>query len=366
MKKVEREVVRVSKGRNTLEGLLKERKLSWEDFLASARDFILRQKLASEDLGVKGEVSEANLLLWIDSLKQKHGVVIGGEGLPEGVHAKIGDRKVTTREYGAELVDALPSSTLEGALWDLAISRAVGRLLEKAGAEVVPKDVDAALEDLRHDFKEDERFKQTTFTFEQYVQAVRQMSLDELRSDPLFLAQVGLAKILRGAITGQEVKEYYGEHRDRYGEKRTFIHLLVKADERVEGPFNSRGRSLEQARTIIDALLAKHRRGYPFEKLVKESSEDRSNYSRPDRRIEVTRETQMPKTLKTAVFESAKGEVAGPIRTTYGFHLIKVLEVRPDPGFEAKRADVIRDMVMERRTKALLEIKQDPKIRLRY
>jgi parvulin-like peptidyl-prolyl isomerase len=363
--KVEKEVFRRSGGRNTLDGILKEKKLTREEFLRTTRDFLLRQKMAAEDLEVEGEVSEATLLTWMEFLKGKYAVVVGGD-LPEGVVAKIGERSVTTDDLGRELLKNLRKSTLEGTLWDLVIAVAVDIRMEEAGVEITEKDVDEAIEELRAEFKADERFKQTTFKFEQYVQAIRMMTIEELRKDRLFLAQVGLARIVRGKITGQEVKEHYEKHRGRYGERRTFIHLLIKADERVKGTFTRKGRSLEQARKIIDVLLAKHRRGYPFEKLVQEESEDRSKYSRPDREIEVNRETQLPDTLKNAVFEAPQGEVVGPIRTTFGFHLVKVLEIVPDPGFEASRAEVVRDLVAQRRTRALLEIKQDPAIRLKY
>jgi hypothetical protein len=364
---VERKVVKQSGGTMTLDDFLKQQKMTREQFARQARTHLIPlQKLVAEDLDREGEVSQTHLLLWIDSMKKKHGVVIGGKGLPEGAYAKVGEQTVGADEFGAELLDALPASKLAGALWDLVIARAVQQLLTQEKAEVTERDVAESIEELRAEFLADERFKQTTFTFEQYVQTVRRMTLAELEEDPLFLAQVGLAKVLRGRITGAEVGEFFEKHRGRYGEKRSFIHLLVKADARVEGTFTSKGRSLEQARTIVDLLLAKYRRGFPFEKLVREESEDRSKYSRPDRRIEISRETRLPDTLKKAVFEASLEEVIGPIRTTWGFHLVKVVEVIPDPGFEASRAGVIRDMVRERRTKALLEIKQDPAIRLRY
>ena len=77
--KVEKEVFRRSGGRNTLDGLLEEKNLTREDFLRSTRDFLLRQKMAAEDLEVTGEVSEATLLTWMEFLKKKYGVVVGGE-----------------------------------------------------------------------------------------------------------------------------------------------------------------------------------------------------------------------------------------------------------------------------------------------
>ena len=73
----------------------------------------------------------------------------------------------------------------------------------------------------------------------------------------------------------------------------------------------------------------------------------------------------MPEALKEAVFGTPAGEVVGPVRTSFGYHLVKVLEVIPAASFEEAYPRVLRDLIREERSRAMLRIRQDPDIRLR-
>ncbi|MCU0727582.1 MAG: peptidyl-prolyl cis-trans isomerase [Planctomycetes bacterium] len=365
-RKVAKEVSLRSGGSRTLADLLAEKGITLAEFRKVSRDFLIRQRLAAPDLGVTGEVTTAQISVWLSDLKRRRGVRVGAPDLPPGVLALVGGRAVRESELGEALRSSLETSDLESALWDLAIARAVKQDLEAAKIVVEPADIDTAIAELREDFASDPRFRQTTFTFEQYVEAVRHLTVSELRTDPLFLAQVGLAKRIRQGLTPEQIAEFFTEHRERYGEQRTFIHLVVKADDRAAPFGKSSTRSYEEAKVIIDALYARYLRGTPFEKLILESSEDRSNYSRPDRLIRVNRETHLPESLRDKVFEAPPGEVVGPVRTPYGYHLLKVTEVTPPKSFEEARPEIVRDLVRDLRTRALLEVRQDPDIVLRY
>jgi len=365
VEKAKRDVRRLSAGTQTLQELLDERKVTLDDFLEVSRDFLIRQKMAAEDLGKSGELNQAELGVWMEGLKKRHSAIIGGEGLPKGVVAKVDGRPVAASRFGRVLEESLPRDSLESALWDLVVAEAVHQDLDKAAIEIETADIERALAEMRDDFKEDVRWQKTNFTFEQYVKAARRMTLDQLRRDRLFLAQVGLAKRIRGDLTAAEIKTYWEENRDRFGELRTFTHLLVKADSNTT-PFGQKSRDYKQAKEIIDALYARFLKGTPFERLVIEASEDRSRTARPERAITVSRATPLPENMKKRIFTSPIGEVVGPIRTTFGYHLVKVLEIRPDAGFETNREAVAAALVRVLRTRALLEIRKDRTIRLRY
>ena len=366
VEKTEREVVKVTAGTRTLDDVLKEKGSTREELVEIARDYLARQKMASADTGIRGDVSPQAIGIWLEDLKKKRGVVIGGPGVPAGAMARVGDRVITREDLGIKLLDFLPDSRLESALWDLAISRAVEQKLKETGIKVLEADIDASVEDLKEEFKADPRFRGTNFTFTQYVEAARHLTIEELRKDPLFLAQVGLAKTARAEVTGEDIRKRWEENRDLYGQRRTFIHLLIKADDRPSTPFGGASRSYRKAREIIDVIYARYLRGTPFEKLVNEGSEDRDKFKRPDRHISVTRASNLPESWRKAVFSAPIGDVIGPIRSPFGYHLVKVLEVEPAPSFEAAKEKVLRDLVRNGRTRALLTIRQDPQIILRY
>lgn len=363
---LERDVRKATAGTQTLDQVLEKEGSTRKQLVEATRDYLARQKMAAADTGIQGEVKAQALGVWLEDLKKKRGMVLEGPGVPAGALARVGDRVITKKDLGAKLIEYLPESKLESALWDLAISRAVLQKLKASGIRIEEADIDQAMDDLKEEFKDDSRFKNTTFTFAQYVEAARKLTIAELREDALFLAQVGLAKTVRAEITADDVRKQWEENRDTYGERRTFIHLLIRADDRSSAPFGGQSRSYRKAREIIDAVYARYLRGTPFEKLVMEASEDRDKFKRPDRPIAVTRATPLPESWKKAVFAAPIGDVIGPIRSPYGYHLVKLLEVEPAPTYEAVKERVLRDLIRDGRTKALLTIRQDPQIILRY
>jgi len=366
VEKTEREVVKVTAGTRTLDDVLKEEGSTRAELIEIARDYLARQRMAAADTGIKGDLGPQAIGIWLEDLKKKRGVVIDGPGVPAGAMARVGDRVITRQDLGIKLLEYLPKSKLESALWDLAISRAVQHQLKEIGIKVLEADIDNSVQDLKEEFKADPRFRGTNFTFVQYVEAARHMTLEELRKDPLFLAQVGLAKTVRAELTGEDIRKRWEENRDLYGQRRIFIHLLIKADDRPSTRFGGASRSYRKAREIIDLVYARYLRGTPFEKLVNEASEDRDKFKRPDRHIPVTRASNLPAAWRKAVFSAPVGDVIGPIRSPYGYHLVKVLEIDPAPSYEAVKDKILRDLVRNGRTKALLTIRQDPQIILRY
>jgi len=362
---IEKRVVKQSGGMKTLDALLKEKGVTRREFIRISRDFLVRQRMAQEDLGKDGEISNAMLGIWVKDLLEKAGVEMDAEKLPAGVWAKIGERTVDSDELGRALLEDLPDATLESALWDLAIASAIHQRLREREIRITGADVDLAIEELRDEFESDPRFRGTELTFGQYVQMARKMSLEELRKDRAFLAQVGLSKSLRVEISEDDVRAYYEKHRGRYGERRSFLHLLIRGDEKAS-PFGAPTRSMRDAKQAIEALHRSYLQGTPFRKLVKEGSEARSQGRDPSEPLTVTKEAPLPERLRETVFEAPKGEVVGPVRTAYGYHLVQVTEIVPAPTYEAAKGRITRDLVRERRSRELLRIRQDPGIRLRF
>lgn len=97
------------------------------------------------------------------------------------------------------------------------------------------------------------------------------------------------------------------------------------------------------AKKAADAL----QQGRPFEEVAQETTgaapTELGNLKRED----------LPPEIAEAAFETAEGEVAGPVKTSLGWHLIKVEEVTPGkrPSFEEARArirdDIAREMAID-------------------
>jgi peptidyl-prolyl cis-trans isomerase D len=131
-------------------------------------------------------------------------------------------------------------------------------------------------------------------------------------------------------------------------------HILIKVDE---------NRSREEAERIVAGLLARNARGESFERLASEHSEDPGSRDRGGDLGLFGRGAMVPP-FEEAAFTAPPGEVVGPVETTFGLHLIEVVErqparVRPltdvEEALRARLAQARAAELAEARARALAE-----------
>lgn len=110
-------------------------------------------------------------------------------------------------------------------------------------------------------------------------------------------------------------------------EKRRVVHLVCKEQKQAE------------------AALARIRRGESFEKVAMAVSIDPSKASNQGD-LGWIRRDQVIQPFAQAVFAAKPGEVCGPFKTDYGWHLAVVREVQPasEADFEKNKARILEDM----------------------
>ena len=118
--------------------------------------------------------------------------------------------------------------------------------------------------------------------------------------------------------------EYYEDNQDRYlqDEQRQARHILVLS-----------GDDEDAAEAEAAALLARIQAGESFEALAAEHSDDGGTASRGGDLGVLTR-SQLPGELGGAVFSMDAGQVDGPIKSDFGFHIVQldvILEQGPLP-----------------------------------
>ncbi len=153
-------------------------------------------------------------------------------------------------------------------------------------------------------------------------------------NDTMFLtdeeADVEFIEINRDSVTeniavGEEaLLQYYEENQDRYlqDEQRQARHILVLF-----------GDDEDSARAKAADLLARVQAGESFEALAEEFSDDGGTAARGGDLGVLTR-SQLPNELGRAIFAMQEGDVDGPIKTDFGFHVVRldsVLEQGPLP-----------------------------------
>ena len=140
----------------------------------------------------------------------------------------------------------------------------------------------------------------------QYIRISRQDVADGIEIDEARLAQ------------------YYEDEKYRYlqDEQRQARHILIQF-----------GDDEEAARTQAEDILMRIRSGDSFEELAKEFSMDGGTASQGGD-LGVLTESQLPDALGAAIFAMEEGDLEGPVRSDFGFHIIRlddILERGPLP-----------------------------------
>ncbi|MBF0311681.1 MAG: SurA N-terminal domain-containing protein [Magnetococcales bacterium] len=119
----------------------------------------------------------------------------------------------------------------------------------------------------------------------------------------------------------EELQEYYDEHASDYQQEETrrARHILVRVAEDKGGE--------ELAKTRLKAASDRLAKGEAFDKVARELSDDTTAAEGGD--LGHFGRGAMVQPFEEAVFAMKPGETSQPVRTDFGFHLIRLEEVRP-------------------------------------
>jgi peptidyl-prolyl cis-trans isomerase D len=145
-------------------------------------------------------------------------------------------------------------------------------------------------------------------------------------------------------VTDQEVTKYYQAHEEAYRvpERVRGRHILIKL------PPNASKKEVEKARKEALKIEKLAKSGKDFAKLAEKYSQGPSAKNGGD--LGYFARGTMVKPFEDAVFSMKKGEISGPIRTRFGFHIIKVLDIQPahtKPLAEVK-AEIVKTLKLKK------------------
>ena len=136
-------------------------------------------------------------------------------------------------------------------------------------------------------------------------------------------------------VTEEEAAEYFREHRTDYSIQVRLAHILVRS------------------RPEAERALAEIRTGTPFENVAASVSIDQTASQGGD--LGYMRRGEMVHELEEAAFGLKVGEVGDVIASSYGYHIIKVLDRHPgagQPSFDSNQAAVMSFLTSLRRRTA--------------
>lgn len=148
-------------------------------------------------------------------------------------------------------------------------------------------------------------------------------------------------------VADDEIRDYYDDHPDEFETPKTVEarHILIKVKRDADPE------KVAEARARIEKILKMARDGQDFAKLAKKFSEgpskDKGGY------LGTFRRETMVQPFADKAFAMQAGEISEPVRTDFGWHIIKVEKINPAAKKSlADARDGIRKKLADRAAKA--------------
>lgn len=200
---------------------------------------------------------------------------------------------------------------------------------QKRGIKVTDKEVEERINGIKRMFPDEQKFQEALVK--------ENIKLDELRNN---IKVQGLVRKLSDQIAGdvkvsaQEIQEYYNKNPAQFEvpEQIQASHILVKDE--------------AQAKDILSQL----QKGADFSELAKKFSIDPSNKDKGGD-LGLVRRGQMAPEFEKALFELQPGQLSNPVKTSFGYHIIKARE-RKAPSkktFEEAKSDIEQSLLQQKK-----------------
>ena len=207
-------------------------------------------------------------------------------------------------------------------------------LSEAKRKQVIVKDteVDEMMSEVRNKFP----------TREAFLKAIEDQGLTEKKLWNRFHDQLMTQKLVnyevksKVSVSPGEVNEYYKAHSQEFiqGDQVRLQHILIRVSTHSE----------EEAKSLVESLASQIKQGKPFEELAKSYSE--GTEAKEGGEMGWVEQGQLLGEIDKEVFSLKAGEVTGPIKSSLGYHLFKVVDrkqfsVRPLPDVRGQIQDTL-------------------------
>jgi peptidyl-prolyl cis-trans isomerase C len=216
---------------------------------------------------------------------------------------------------------------------------------QKKGIKVDQKEVDAQLAALKDRFPNEAEFNN----------ALTRMNLTEADLRFRFERDLAIRELLNSQIEGKvavsdkETKAYYDGNLENFKkpEQVRASHILIKVDPGAEEAKKA------EARTKIESVQTKLKKGEDFGALAKEYSEGPSGPNGGD--LGFFGRGQMVKPFEEAAFAMKPGQVSDMVETRFGYHLIMVTDRTPEGTVSYEEAkDSLEQFLMQQKVQAAI------------
>jgi peptidyl-prolyl cis-trans isomerase D len=142
------------------------------------------------------------------------------------------------------------------------------------------------------------------------------------------------------SVSEDDIQDYYESNPDKFESPKTVEarHILIKLDP------DANAEEVEKARQRIETIFDMANEGQDFAELAKQYSEGPTKDRGGD--LGAFRREAMVKPFADRAFSMEPGEISEPVRTRFGWHIIKVEKVNPEKttSLSEARNDIINDL----------------------
>jgi peptidyl-prolyl cis-trans isomerase D len=149
----------------------------------------------------------------------------------------------------------------------------------------------------------------------------RFMTDEQVSVEYIDLSLRGLADQIR--VTDKELRKYFEQNKSQYvaPEQRRASHILIQV------PKNAEAATDKKARAKAEEILKKIRGGADFASMARKYSEDAGS-AKQGGDLGYFVPGTMTKAFDNKVFSMKKGQVSGLVRTEFGYHIIKLTDIK--------------------------------------
>jgi len=166
----------------------------------------------------------------------------------------------------------------------------------------------------------------------------------------------------KAALTDEAMKKVYDDAVKQMGQEQEVHarHILIRA-----APGDEKASAAAKAK--IEAVIARLKKGEDFAKVATEVTEDPSGKANGGDLGYFTKDQMVPEFAEVA-FKLKKGEISEPVKTQFGWHVIKVEDVRikPAPKFEEVKPQVENYVIRKAQADLVTTLRAGAKIEKFY
>ena len=224
-----------------------------------------------------------------------------------------------------KLYDAMLEAGGTNTMNSLIMFEVVDQEAKKEKITVSEADIDKEIDNIKKSYGSDEGFNQMLTQYNLTIEALRKEMVPQVQLTKLLTPKVN--------VTDQEVKDFYEANKASMStpEQVRASHILVKTKEEA------------------DAIVKELKGGADFAALAKEKSTDTgSKESGGD--LNFFGKGQMVPEFEEAAFKMQVGEVSEPVKSQFGYHIIKLTEKKEavNPTLDDKKVEIKEQLTKQK------------------